>query len=161
MENISLRAATTADLPILFEQQRDPEATCMAAFTASDPSDWAAFEAHESAVLANDGVRFLVILANGQIAGSMVVYIAAGQPEVGYWLGKSFWGKGIATRALALTLATYTERPLYARAAKDNAASRRVLEKCGFRIYGEDRGYASARGREVEECLFRLDADRA
>ena len=48
-------------------------------------------------------------------------------------------------------------RPLYARAAKDNIGSLRVLEKCGFTRIGEGRGFSDARGEEVEEFLLRLD----
>jgi len=48
-------------------------------------------------------------------------------------------------------------RPLYARAAHDNRASIRVLEKCGFVIVGQDRGFSNARGREVEEVILKLE----
>jgi RimJ/RimL family protein N-acetyltransferase len=73
-------------------------------------------------------------------------------------LGKRYWGKGLATRALSEFLAhTNPTRPIYARAAKDNIGSLRVLEKCGFRIIGEDRDFANARGKEIEEFLLQLD----
>ena len=52
-----------------------------------------------------------------------------------------------------------TMRPIYARVAKDNVGSRRVLEKCGFQVIGESTGYANARGEEVEELLLELQAD--
>ena len=45
-----------------------------------------------------------------------------------------------------------------ARAAADNAASARVLAKCGFRVVGEARGFANARGEEIDELEFELDA---
>jgi RimJ/RimL family protein N-acetyltransferase len=77
---------------------------------------------------------------------------------VGYWIGQDFWGRGIATRALRLFLEEVTIRPLYGRAAKDNRASIRVLEKCGFRLCGEDKGFSFARGQDVAEVILRLDA---
>ena len=80
-----------------------------------------------------------------------------GQTEVSYWIGKSYWGTGIATKALSLFLRRVTERPLYARAVKDNVASLRVLEKCGFAIVDEGRGFANARNAEVEEFVLKLD----
>ena len=93
----------------------------------------------------------------------MVGYIASferlGDREVTYWIGKEYWCKGIATRALSALLSELKTRPIHARAAKDNAASIRVLEKCGFRIVGEDRGFANARGREIEECILQLGAE--
>ncbi len=80
-----------------------------------------------------------------------------GKPEVSYWIGKPYWGKGVATRALSAFLFHVKVRPLYARVAKDNIASLRVLEKCGFARIGEDKGFANARGEEVEEFILRLD----
>ena len=52
----------------------------------------------------------------------------------------------------------FATRPLFARAAKDNAGSIRVLQKCGFGISGEDRGFANARSGEVDEFVLRLEA---
>ena len=79
-----------------------------------------------------------------------------GEPEVSYWLGREHWGRGVATRALSAFLAVETSRPLHALAAKDNAGSIRVLEKCGFGIVGEQRGFAEARGEEIAEFRFEL-----
>jgi RimJ/RimL family protein N-acetyltransferase len=76
---------------------------------------------------------------------------------VGYWLGKPFWGQGIATAALRALLLEVRNRPLYARVAKDNLASLAVLTKGGFTVIGEDIGFANARGQEIEEWLLRLD----
>ena len=85
--------------------------------------------------------------------GSVVGYVAAferlvGQREVAYWIGREFWGRNLATEALTLYLAQDTQRPLYARAAVDHAASMRVLEKCGFVTYGRGKFFLrSARHR--------------
>jgi RimJ/RimL family protein N-acetyltransferase len=49
-------------------------------------------------------------------------------------------------------------RPLYARAASDNAGSIRVLEKCGFTRVGGGRAFAHGRDEETEEVVLRLDA---
>lgn len=75
---------------------------------------------------------------------------------VGYWIGKVFWGKGIATAALTEFLRRQTARPLNARAAKDNLASLRVLQKCGFVVTGADKSFAHARNAEIEELLLTL-----
>jgi RimJ/RimL family protein N-acetyltransferase len=77
--------------------------------------------------------------------------------EVTYWIGRSHWGKGIATGALYAFLAVDPSRPLHARVAYDNVASRRVLEKCGFRVIATERGFAEARSAEIEELVLRLD----
>ncbi len=152
-----LRNVVKDDLSIFFEYQLDPEANTMAAFTAKDPADQAAFLAHWDRILADETTINQTILFNGQVAGSVSSYEEDGRPEVTYWLGKEYWGKGIATRALAEFLREHnTTRPIYARVAKDNLGSRRVLEKCGFTIIGESEGFANARGQEIEELLLEL-----
>ena len=154
---VVLREVQAEDLPLFFEQQLDPEANYMAAFTAKDPTDQQAFMAHWARILGDATTTNRTILIEGQVAGSVASYEeTAGRHEVTYWLGKPYWGKGIATAALRALLAQVTTRPIYARVAKDNRASLRVLEKCGFTIIGEDKGFANARGQEIEEWLLQL-----
>jgi RimJ/RimL family protein N-acetyltransferase len=153
---VILREVSAADLPIFFEQQLDAEAIFMAAFTAADPSDREAFAAHWARILADPSIVNRTIVCDGEVAGHVACFEQEGQREVTYWLGRRHWGRGLATRALAALLALVPERPLYARAVKDNHASLRVLEKCGFAIAGEDRGYANGRAAEVEEWILIL-----
>ena len=79
-----------------------------------------------------------------------------GEPEVSCWFGKENWGKGITTEAFAAFLDHIKRRPLNARAAKDNIASIRVLEKCGFTISGYIRDFANGGGEEIEEVILKL-----
>lgn len=153
---IRLREVAAADLPIFFEQQLDPEAIRMAAFTAADPADRAAFDRHWARILADATIVNRTIEADGAVAGHIACFEEDGRREVSYWLGRQYWGRGIATQALAALLAQIAERPLHARVAKDNPASLRVLERCGFAVAGEDRGFANGRGAEVEEWLLVL-----
>lgn len=154
ISSLSLREVVPDDLPVFFEQQLDPGANDMAAFTAKDPSDREAFDAHWGRILADPTILVRTILLDGQVAGSVLSYEDEGRPEVSYWLGREFWGKGIATWALRAFLAHHNlERPIYARVAKDNLGSRRVLEKCGFEVIEESRGFANARGMEIDEYL--------
>ena len=156
-DKLVLRNVVNDDLPIFFEYQLDQEANYMAAFTARDPTNQEAFMAHWQRILADKINIIQTILFNGQVAGSVSSYEEEGKPEVTYWLGKEYWGKGIATRALKEFLAHHNPaRPIYARVAKDNPGSRRVLEKCGFKIIGESKGFANARGEEIEELLLEL-----
>ena len=90
--------------------------------------------------------------------GHIASFDLEGQREVTYWIGREDWGRGIATRALQEFLQLEATRPLYARAASDNAASIRVLTKCGFLIVGEGRGFADGRNEETDEVVLRLDA---
>jgi RimJ/RimL family protein N-acetyltransferase len=157
--SIRLRDVLESDLPIFFEQQLDPDANYMAAFTARDPADRNAFMAHWARILSDESTTNQTILFNGQVAGSVASYTDEefGHLEVTYWIGKAYWGKGIATRALLLLLDHVTVRPIYGRTAKDNIGSRRVMEKCGFTVCGEGKGFAFARGKEVEELILKLE----
>lgn len=130
-----LRDVIASDLPIFYEQQLDPVATQMAAFPARDRE---AFMAHWAKSRTNEANILKTILFDDQVAGNIVSWEQSGEREVGYWLGREFWGKGIATRALSLFLEHVTTRPLYAHVVKHNLASRRVLEKCGFVLVGEE-----------------------
>jgi RimJ/RimL family protein N-acetyltransferase len=151
-----LRAVTPGDLPILFEQQRDPQAHRLAAFTAKDPNNREAYLARWMRLLGNPAVNIRTIIWQGQLAGSVLSFAQDGQREISYWLGREFWGRGLATLALAEFLRIEATRPLHARVAKDNSASLRVLHKCGFTIAGEDRGFANTRGTQVEEYILEL-----
>lgn len=135
MNDLVLRDTTEADLPILFDHQLDPEATEMAGFPARDRE---AFMAHWGRVLDDGTLVKKTILFNDEVAGNIVSWEQDGEREVGYWLGRDFWGQGIATRALAVFLGYVQARPLYAHVVKHNVASIRVLEKCGFAMHGED-----------------------
>ena len=152
---IELRDVLASDLPVFFQQQLDPEATQMAAFPARNEE---AFMSHwKNRVLADDSVLVKTILMNGEIAGNIVCFEQLGEREVGYWLGKEYWGKGIATQALRQFLRQIPTRPLYAHVAKHNVGSKRVLEKCGFSIMAEERFFSQIFGKDIEEYILRLD----
>jgi len=157
VSEIQLRDVEGEDLPIFFEQESDPAAVHMAAFTAEDPSDKEAFDAHWARISADETIIIRTILFEGRVAGHIVSFERFGDLEVSYWLGKEYWGKGLATEVLAAFLEIQKARPLYARAAKDNFASIRVLEKCGFKISGHDNFFANARGQEIEEVILKLE----
>ncbi|MFF1544485.1 GNAT family N-acetyltransferase [Streptomyces sp. NPDC058291] len=153
---IALRRVHDSDLPVFFRQLNDPESLVMAAFTPKDPADRDAFDAHWSRIRASSDV-LRTILADGDVVGSAAVYGLPGEREITYWVDRAYWGRGIATAALSALLAEVRERPLFARAAADNAGSLRVLEKCGFRATARAVGFAHARGRETEEIVLRLE----
>jgi RimJ/RimL family protein N-acetyltransferase len=154
---VKLRDVTEEDLPIFFEQQLDSKANYIAAFTAKDPSDRDAFVDHWTKIIANETITIKTIIFNGNVTGHVSNFEQFGEPEVSYWIGKEYWGQGIATKALSKFLDYIKARPLYARVAKDNIASIRVLEKCGFRITSEDKGFSNARDKDVEEFILKLE----
>jgi RimJ/RimL family protein N-acetyltransferase len=97
------------------------------------------------------------IVVGGEVAGTIGSWGDPDEREVTYWIGRSYWGRGIATGALNAFLTVDPTRPLHARVAYDNVASRRVLEKCGFRVIATERGFAEARSGEIEELVLRLE----
>jgi RimJ/RimL family protein N-acetyltransferase len=157
-DEIRLRDVLLDDLPIFFEQQLDADATRMAGFPSRQR---AAFDAHWAKnVLGNPTAVTQTILLDGSVAGYIGSWPQDGVRLVGYWIGKEYWGKGVATEALARFLCIVTTRPLYAHVAKHNLASIRVLEKCGFGL--EREGASSSeemievRGEESAEVVLVL-----
>ncbi len=120
-----------SDLPTFYLHQADAEAARMAGFPSRDET---AFYAHWRKIMADPLNILCTIVYERQVAGNFVSFILEGKREVGYWLGRDFWGKGIASAALELFLAEISERPLFGVTAHSNPASMRVLEKCGFVI---------------------------
>ena len=150
---VLLRNVTESDLPILYEQQLDSEATAMAAFPSREHD---AFMAHWKKIMAYENNLIKTISYAGEVAGYILSWEMEGEREVGYWLGKAYWGKGIATQALAEYVSIVKTRPLMAHVARHNIGSRRVLEKCGFVVIGEDK-YTNPAGVEVEEFVLKLE----
>ncbi len=157
MAEVALRPVEDSDLDALFEQMRDPESVRMAAFTAKNPDDRAAFDVHMAKVLAAPEATNRAITVDGRLVGSIASFVVDGDTEVTYWIDRSFWGRGIAGRALALLLESVRVRPLFARAASDNVRSLKVLQRAGFAIIGTEIAFANARNREIEETILRLD----
>ena len=159
LERVTIRDVQPSDLDAFFEHQLDPKAIRLAAFVCDDPKDRAAFDAHWDKILHAPQNTTRTIVAGGRVAGHIACYPQGERREVTYWLGREFWGRGIATQALQQMLRLAVDRPMLARAATDNLGSIRVLQKCGFKIIGKNRDFANGRGEDTEEYLLRLDLD--
>jgi RimJ/RimL family protein N-acetyltransferase len=158
-DRVTLRDVVEDDLPILYTFQLDQESNQMAAFTARDRD---AFMQHWARLLGNPAIVKQTILCDGQVAGNIGCFEMEGDWEVTYWIGREFWGRGIATRALAALLEQVKTRPLYGYTATHNIASRRVLEKCGFTFFGEHPAIMTLHGEDVPGYILKLNAgDRA
>ena len=143
--NVRLREVEPGDLPLFFAHQQDAVAAAMAAFTSRER---AAFDAHWAKILADETglIRTIVLASSGSadsapgehVVGNIVSWNSDGKRELGYWIDRAFWGRGVATAALLAFLSLEQTRPLFAGVAKHNAASFRVLEKCGFTFAQDD-----------------------
>lgn len=131
---VTLRDVIDSDLSVFFEQQADPDANRMAAFP---PRDKDAFDAHWEKTRGNKAAIIQTIVWNGNVAGNIGSWEQSGEWKIGYWIGKQYWGKGIASAALSQFLDHHLARPLKAHVVKSNVASIRVLQKCGFIVTGE------------------------
>ena len=75
---------------------------------------------------------------DGQLVGCVSYWpYPSGGFEVGYWIGKAFWGRGICTAALRQLIGSDkfpAQAAIYAKVMEKNTGSQRVLEKCGFSL---------------------------
>jgi RimJ/RimL family protein N-acetyltransferase len=151
-----LREVRESDVEHFFTHQLDERANRMAAFGAKDPRDRAGYLGRWMRLLGDPTITARTIVRGEEIVGHVVRFVGPEGLEVFYWLAAQYWGWGYATLALRLFLSENPARPLWARVARENIASRRVLEKCGFVKQREERGFSEARGAEVEELVLLL-----
>jgi ribosomal-protein-alanine N-acetyltransferase len=115
-----------------------------------------------------DPQTFFAIEVDGELAGG-IGYIPRGDverigAEVGYWLGRAFWGRGIGTASLRLLTAhAFAADPelrrLWAVPFATNVASARVLEKAGYAREGTLRQSAIKDGRVLDQLMYAILRD--
>ena len=150
---VRLRNIGQDDLPRLYEFHLDPDANRLA---MTIPRSVDAFAARVENRHGDPTVVVKAIAVGDLLAGIISYFKHDGVDSVGYWLGKDFWGKGIASSALKLFLQEVQPRPLYAHVATGNRASLRVLQKCGFVVERIYLSPATERYLECEEALLVL-----
>ncbi|MFL6515650.1 MAG: GNAT family N-acetyltransferase [Chthoniobacterales bacterium] len=151
--SLILRDVLQSDLPLFYEDQADEEASRMAAFTSRNPE---AFETHWKKIFADKTTKRQTVIYGGETAGYVIAFNRSGERELGYWIRKAYWGRGIASRAVAEFLRYETTRPLSALVAIHNKASMRVLEKSGFVIVREEADFAKAGDTIIAGVVMRL-----
>jgi RimJ/RimL family protein N-acetyltransferase len=154
---VRLRRVEDGDIEVFFDHQADPKAVEMAAFPARGKDQ---FTAHWAKLRADDTLVVRTIVADGMVAGNIGSWQDDGQQLLGYWVGREWWGRGVATQALALLVDEVSIRPLYAHVAAHDVGSIRVLEKCGFRRDRAQEAQAAASDDGIEELIFALQAQR-
>lgn len=132
-ESITIREVESSDLETFYEHQLDPEAIRMAAFVCEDPKDKVAFDAHWDKILNSSQITKRTIVAEGQVAGHISCYPHGENIEVTYWLGREFWGRGLATQALNRMLHLVVDQPDFRQAGNgqhrlDKSGRNAVLE---------------------------------
>jgi RimJ/RimL family protein N-acetyltransferase len=157
MPGVSIRPVTDADFDALFELESDAEGSDMIAFLPREPGDLDAFTTHWTRIRTDAAMITRVIEVDGAFAGYAVSFVIDGERQVGYWIVRELWGRGIASAALAALIAEIPERPLWGSTASDNLGSQRVLLRAGFVFDRMERSHAPRRGTEIDEHVFRLD----
>jgi RimJ/RimL family protein N-acetyltransferase len=168
-DSCRLRPVEPGDVPIFFEHQADVAAAATAAVPSRRRADhdahWERLLADPTVLVrtvvtrevpdgrseegsggpAGDGAGGGAPEGDGRdagrevVAGNVLTFLRDGHREVGYWLGRAFWGRGLATAALGQFLAILDERPLVAHVAVANGPSATVLLRNGFREVGTHR----------------------
>jgi RimJ/RimL family protein N-acetyltransferase len=163
-ERLLLRPGWSEDAPALFQ------AICDARIVRNlAQAPWPYSMDHALAFLTRErGPRdaslliFLRTASAPRLVGGIGVHqLPSGQDELGYWIARPFWGRGIATEAGEAVIANARHSLRLRRLASghfvDNPASGRVLMKLGFRPIGTEQRYSVGRGAEVPCKLFELD----
>jgi len=136
-ERVRLRGASLEDAPRVTRLlEGDTE---LALRTAMIPIPYTMESAEEFLAQVDPQLVFAIVVAD-QLVGMAGMTGVEEPVEIGYWVGRPYWGRGFATAAVALLMEEARRRGIRCLAADvfpDNAASARVLEKNGFARQGE------------------------
>lgn len=155
--DVRLRPVLDSDLEDVFALESDVLAADMIAFLPREPGDRTAFDTHWARIRSDPDNRIWVIEADGRFAGYALSFLMNGDRQVGYWIVRELWGRGIASSALAAVLRELPGRPIWGSTVWDNLGSQRVLLNAGFVFDHVERTQAPRRKAEVDEHVFRLD----
>ncbi len=127
-------------------------------YTFADAQGWVSFAATQT-----PEVNFAIDVQGAAVGGIGLILhddIEKCSAELGYWLGREFWGKGITAAAVrAVTryaFETFALTRVYAVPFADNAGSIRVLEKAGYRCEGRWRRSAIKDGLVKDQLVYAL-----
>lgn len=156
MNGLILKKTKEEDLETLFLYQTDESSNQMAAFTPENPNDKSAYLDKWKKIILNPEINMQTIFEEKTIVGSVVHFDMMDETNISYWIGRKYWGKGMATKAVKLFLKMANKRPLFGRVAFDNVGSQKVLENNGFLRIGEAVEFANARKKEIKEYIYKL-----
>jgi RimJ/RimL family protein N-acetyltransferase len=159
-ERLVLRAPRRSDVKAIASLANDRR---IAANTARIPHPYGIEDAEQfiASVNKREGEACFVIMLECAPVGVCSVDLREDGPEVGYWLGVPYWGRGFATEAVRALIdhafGDLEHEALISGARVNNPASRRVLEKCGFQWTGVRLSRIRAINSAAPIDRFRLD----
>ena len=154
--SLQLREVLPGDIALFYEHHLELRPLPLDADDADREASRARFMERWDQLLSEEGAFVQTITWDGVPVGYVARFTQKDRPAISYWLGRDYWGKGIATQAVRNFLGRVDERPLFARVAYDNLASIQVLRKTGFEIVGHDRCYSDLHGEEIDEIVLAL-----
>ena len=146
-ERLLLRPFECSDAEAVFTcWESDPDVARYMFWTSHNDiektKEWLAFEVGQ--IEKNDWYRFALVLKDtDELIGTGLIYFEEEVDcwEIGYNLGKKYWGKGYTTEAMRRIVSFATEElnipEIVGRYAKENPASGKVMEKLGFQFEKE------------------------
>lgn len=109
-------------------------------------------ERAQEKALKNESYNFMIFQNNKMIGGIGLTEFRKRSCELGYWLGKKYWGNGFATEAvngiLDFGFNNLKRKEIYAAYKLGNEGSKRVLKKCGFQFFREKEEFDSVTLKE-------------
>ena len=125
-------------------------------YTLSDAINWVRI-ANQTKPVTN-----FAIVVDGQAVGGIGLTlqgdVSRKSAEIGYWLGRNYWGRGITTEAVAAltqyAFQTFDLCRIFALPFDENAGSTRVLEKAGYKCEGKLRKAVIKEGRILDQFLY-------
>ena len=163
-DRLLLRDPAERDLPVFAELAGDIAVSGMLSrvphpYTIDDARAWFR-RINEPG--SEDWQIFAVALGDNAV-GMIGFRNRAGEPSIGYWLGKPYWGRGYMSEACAAAVGWFFDKhdadALYSAAFEDNPASLRIQEKLGFAVTGSAMEECLATGKARLELKTRLDRD--
>lgn len=163
-ERLLLRPWEEGDLEALYELAKDPEVGPRCGWKPHKDVEESRYVLCR--ILMNDSTWALVDKASGALLGdiSLMKLEAPDEQELGFWLGRPYWGRGYMPEAAQALIAYSFEElglaRLWCRHNKDNSQSARVQQKCGFSFYKEEEKHSLPQlGIEVCSVLNCLERE--
>jgi len=154
--SVQLRPVVKSDIALFFEHHLELRPLPAGASIADLDSRKATFVDRWEQMRSDERVLARTIVWKGAVTGYVVHLIQRDKPSISCWLGRDYWGKGVATQAVRDFLDLIEKRPVYARVAYDNLAAMQVFRKTGFEIVGYDSFFSEAHGYEIDEIILAL-----
>jgi ribosomal-protein-alanine N-acetyltransferase len=164
-QRLTLRPAALADAARVSMLAGDFDVACMTGTIPHPYSEQMAAEWIAGALQGEEGVVFMIERQDKLIGCTGYRAMAADYAELGYWIGKPYWGQGYATEAVGALVAHAFDADgfghLMAGHFVDNSASAAVLRKLGFVAEGGELRDCAARGTRTQCLTYRLDRAQA